>query len=89
MLVVLFLTILPSSLLSVRLLDAADRSQPLPVLPSRISDLLDQAAARHERARDAASPTSPWTPLESTITAKMLYSWLDRSDAGGELHRGA
>jgi hypothetical protein len=41
-------------------LDAADRSLPLPVLRSRIASLLDQAAARFERARSSAPPASPW-----------------------------
>jgi len=41
-------------------LDAADRTLPLPVLRSRIASLLDQAAARLERARSSAPPASPW-----------------------------
>jgi hypothetical protein len=41
-------------------LDAADRSLPLPLLRSRIASLLDQAAARLERARSSAPPASPW-----------------------------
>jgi len=48
-------------------LDAADRSLPLPVLRSRISDLLDQAAARLERARNATPPASPWTLLGDIV----------------------
>ncbi len=43
-------------------LDAADRTLPLPVLRSRIASVLDQAAARLERARSSAPPASPWAP---------------------------
>lgn len=48
-------------------LDAADRLLPLPVLRSRVQDLLDQAAARLERTRNAAPPASPWTLLGDIV----------------------
>ncbi len=44
-------------------LDAADRSLPLPLLRRRVESLLDQAAARLERARTSTPPTSPLTLL--------------------------
>jgi hypothetical protein len=48
-------------------LDAADRSLPLPVLRSRMQDLLDQAAARLERARNATPSANPWTLLGDIV----------------------
>jgi hypothetical protein len=56
-------------------LDAADRTLPLPVLRSRIASVLDQAAARLERARSSAPPASPWAPWWATSSAPAWPAW--------------
>lgn len=79
-------------------LDAADRSLPLPVLRSRMQELLDQASARLERARSSAPPANPWTLLGdiartsvACIALALAFAGLARrpgSDVSllGELH---
>ena len=56
-------------------LDADDRTLPLPVLRSRIASVLDQAAARLERARSSAPPASPWAPWWATSSAPAWPAW--------------
>ena len=63
-------------------LDAADRSLPLPVLRSRMQDLLDQAAARLERARNATPSANPWTLLGDIVRTSVACLALAGGFAG-------
>ena len=63
-------------------LDAADRSLPLPVLRSRMEDLLDQASTRLARVRSAASPSSPWTQLGDIVRTSVACLALAAGFAG-------
>ena len=63
-------------------LDAADRSLPLPVLRSRIASLLDQAAARLERARSSAPPASPWALVGDIVRTSVACLALAAGFAG-------
>lgn len=63
-------------------LDAADRTLPLPVLRSRINSLLDQAAARLERARSSAPPASPWALVGDIVRTSVACLALAAGFAG-------
>jgi hypothetical protein len=63
-------------------LDAADRLLPLPVLRSRVQDLLDQASARLERARNTAPPASPWALLGDIVRTSVACLALALGFAG-------
>ena len=63
-------------------LDAADRTLPLPVLRSRIASLLDQAAARLERARSSAPPASPWALVGDIVRTSVACLALAAGFAG-------
>ena len=63
-------------------LDGADRSLPLPVLRSRIASVLDQAAARLERARSSAPPASPWALVGDIVRTSVACLALAAGFAG-------
>ena len=63
-------------------LDVADRTLPLPVLRSRIVSILDQAAARLERARSSAPPASPWVLVGDIVRTSVACLALAAGFAG-------
>jgi hypothetical protein len=63
-------------------LDTADRSLPLPLLRSRIASVLDQAAARLERARSSAPPASPWALVGDIVRTSVACLALAAGFAG-------